>query len=163
MPEPWPSGPDPLPGTVIELTLAERLVVLAFRHWVVGWTLARGAHWEDAAREFVRSLAPEDAAPAFSAFVALVHTLCAHARRAIRTRRPCWPSLEAGEAELVAFLAACQWRRGAGLAAAAGRLVEDEAAGDLIDRGQRLVRHLARSGLVLPERCAPPAVGPTLH
>ena len=82
MPEPWPSGPDPLPGTVIELTLAERMVV-----------------------------------------------------------------------------------RGPALAASAGRLVKDDAAGDLVERGLRLVRHLARAGLVLPERCALPAAlpAPTLH
>lgn len=147
-----PEPTSPWPTALAELASGERLIVRAFRHWVVGLEGQAGHHWSLVWNDFARSLGARDGRRALTAWSALVRHLQGAARRTIRYHHPGCPCLGPDEVALVAFLAACQGddrRLARGLAE---WLVTPEAAGGLLQVGLVIADCLREHAVALPAR-----------
>jgi hypothetical protein len=147
----------PLPARVERLEPAERLLVVALRRWIVGWTSGDPRHWERVWDDFSRALGVQDGRGALTALSGLLSVLRGGARRPIRHHQPCCPMLHADEVALLGVVAAA--RHGEGAAVLRGSwLVRADARAPLAAHAAELGARLAAAGLVLPDRARMPAV-----
>ena len=155
------TAPAALPRRSAELTAAERLVVGALRHWIVGLGDNSGRHWSHAWNDLARELGSGPARDAVAGLTRLVATLGGHARGRIRHHLPCCPCLTADEVRLLGFIAACQAAAPAAARAQAEWLVRADGVGDLLAAGLALGQALGQRGQRLPVRAVrrPGAVG----
>jgi hypothetical protein len=91
------------PTSVQELSEGERLVVWAFRRWIVGRD-----QLPMLAREFDRQFRQADARHALIALDAAMTALTRHARRTITHHQACCPCLAADEVCVISIVAALQ-------------------------------------------------------
>ncbi len=137
-----------------ELDPSERMIVRAFRRWVLGLQQNDGGHWTLVWNDFARQFGASDGKQALSAFASLVKGLQCYARRAIRHHRPCCACLGADEVSLLCLVAACQHGRPGLARGLAEWLVRPEGAGELLQAGTRLAQVMRRHALNLPRRTA---------
>ncbi|MFQ5784533.1 MAG: hypothetical protein ACE5H8_06885 [Alphaproteobacteria bacterium] len=137
-----------------ELDPAERLIVWAFRRWVLGLLENKGGYWSCVWNEFARQFGARDGKEALSSFATLIKGLQCYARRTIHHHHPCCPCLGADEVSLICFVAACQNRRPQLARSLAEWMVHPDGAGELLEAGIRLAQAMRRHALNLPERTA---------
>lgn len=141
----------PLPATTAELDAGERLILRAFRYWVVGLAEDAGTQLSLAWNELARDLGAEHGKAAMSGLIGLVREL-QHARRRLQHLPPCCLSVTTDEMALLTFVGACQrkeWPLARGLAE---WLVRANGVGGLLESGARLGRALAEADLSYPAR-----------
>jgi hypothetical protein len=147
------STADPHRATMLsELTRPERLIVSAFRRWILGWVENDASHWKLVSHDFVEAFGPRGATGALASFGHFVNILRLNASRPIEYHHPCCPCLGVDEACLIVVVAACQHGDGVLARAAAGWLVTEEAAGDLLCSGNLLGRAMRDHLPALPNR-----------
>ncbi len=140
------------PARLEMLSETEQLVLRGLRRWVAGFSDSNPDHWRIVWTEFAGRMGPRAGREALGGLEALVRVIWSHARRPLRSHRPCCGFVETDERRILAFAAACQ----AGAWPAAGRLAESLVAadgiGDLLQAGSRLGKALLQAGQRLP-RC----------
>lgn len=147
------------PASMSELAQSERLIVRAYRHWVLGLRENAGEHWSLVWSELARELGPAEGGVALSAFAALVLELQRDARRTLYHHQPYCPCLCADELALVGLLNACQQGKWLRARALAEELVNADAVGSLLDAGSRFTLALARRGHRFQRRLEPLVAG----
>ncbi len=146
------SKQTPWPTSTAELEPSERLIVWAFRRWVLGLAQNNGGHWSLVWNEFVRQFGAGDGKEAMTGFAKLVKGLHGHARRSIGHHQPCCSCLCADEVSIVCLVAACQHRQPRLARGLAEWLVLPDGAGDLLAAAVQLGHIMRRHGLRLPVR-----------
>jgi hypothetical protein len=147
-----PNG-APWPTSTPELDPSERLIVWAFRRWVLGLYQNAGEHWSFVWNEFARQFGAKDGKEALSGFAGLIKGLQCYARRTIHHHQPCCPCLCVDELCLVRLVAACQNREPQLARALAEWMVQPDGAGELLEAGTRLAQVMRRHALHFPQRC----------
>lgn len=142
----------PWPTSTAELDPSERLIVWAFRRWLLGLPQNAGEHWSFVWNDFARQFGAQDGKEALSAFTGLIKGLQCYARRTIHHHQPCCPCLGADEVCLVSLVAACQNHQRQLARALAEWMVQSDGVGDLLEAGMRLARVMQRHSLNLPGR-----------
>lgn len=140
------------PTSFMALAPSERLIVWAFRRWVLGLRRNDGAQWTIVGKEFSRQFDRHDGTIALAGFARLIDGLQRRARRVMHIHQVCCPCLSADEVCLVALVAACQAPVPSAARARAEWLVRGDGVGDLLDAGTRLACLMLRHGLSLPQR-----------
>jgi hypothetical protein len=154
------STADPYRATMLsELTRPERLIVSAFRRWILGWIENDASHWKLVSHDFTEAFGPRSATAALASFGRFVNILRLNARRPIEYHQPCCPCLGVDEACLIVVMAASQQGDGVLARAAAGWLVTDEAAGDLLSCAALLGRTMRDHLPALPNRALQASAG----
>lgn len=128
---------------------AERMVLLSFRWWVLGWAENAPAHWARVWRGFREEFAGE-ATEALSDFARFLQVLRCEARRPIHYRIPGCGVISADEGALIHLIGACQHSRAEAARAMARRFVRERGVAPLADAGARFAEAMARAGLLLP-------------
>lgn len=147
----------PLPTRVDRLEPAERLLVMALRRWIVGWTSEDLRHWERVWDEFSRALGAQAGRGALTALSSLLSVLRGGARRPIRYHQPCCPMLHADEVALLGVVAAALHGESPAVIRASW-LVRADACAPLAAHAAELGSRLAAAGLVMPDRSRVPSV-----
>lgn len=147
------------PTSMNELDPSERLIVWAFRRWVLGLRENRGEHWSFVWNEFARQFGAREGKEALSGFAALIKGLQCHARRMVHHHQPCCPCLGADEAAVMCLVAACQSHQLSRARTLAEGLVEPDGVGELLQAGSRLARVMRRCALIFPERTGSVTIG----
>ncbi|MFQ5773883.1 MAG: hypothetical protein ACE5GS_05145 [Kiloniellaceae bacterium] len=143
------------PTSVDQLAEGERLIVRAFRCWILGLRENTAEHWSVAWNDFAGRLGAHDGKAALSGLAGLVRELHHHARRRFRHHHPCCGCLTGDEVALVGFVGACQRGEWVLARALAEWLVHGEGIGGMIEAGARLSEAMLRASLFLPSRNAP--------
>ncbi len=138
---------------------SERLMVTAYRRWILGLRENRGAHWSLMWNEFAGRLGSHDGRIAMAAFFDVMHELQLHARRKLYHHQPCCKHLGIDEVCLLRLLCACQKRKRGLAGRLAEWLVRAEGREQLTEAGERLGAALEERGLCFAE-IAPEALAP---
>lgn len=158
LPEAVPQPVMP-PAELRELSRGERLLLAAFRHWVVGLSRHDHRHWAAAWDELAGALGGAPAKPVLEALTGLIRVICERARRPLQHHQPCCPCIAADEAALLSLVIDRQRGRGEAAAARALWLVSREGVAPLAAAAGKLAEALAEAGILFPDRTAPLAPG----
>jgi hypothetical protein len=141
-----------LPTLMDELVPGERLVVWAFRRWVVGWKTGDHRQWDRVWSEFCFKLGSHTAREALTAFSAIMTTIRQNARRPIRHHQPCCPCIGADEVALASLIAAAQRGEMAVARGIAVWLVRGDAVDTMVRNATVIADRLHEAGDTLPDR-----------
>ncbi len=141
-----------LPTLMDELVPGERLVVWAFRRWVVGWKTGDHRQWDRVWSEFCFKLGSHTAREALTAFSAIMTTIRQNARRPIQHHQPCCPCIGADEVALASLIAAAQRGETAVARGIAVWLVRGDAVDTMVRNATVIADRLHEAGDTLPDR-----------
>jgi hypothetical protein len=157
------------PTMLRELSVAEYLLVTAFRRWLASPPGEAGP-WRVVQREFVGQFGAAQAGPALASFGRVVEAVRCHRKGGGRPHQPWCPWLASEEACLLLIVGACQQGDGTLARAASGWLVGEEAVIEVMSGAVLLARTLREHGMTVLQRparapAAPAATRPpiTLH
>lgn len=142
----------PWPKLKSDLAPAERLVVEAFRRWLLGAQESRGQHWAMAWNEFAELLGPADGRAGFAGLVAIMREIGEHGRRTLRYHPVCCPCVSSDELWLIGVVAACQRGDLNRAQRQAEWMVQGDGIGDVLGAACNLACALKAHDLIMPVR-----------
>lgn len=147
------------PTMLRELSVAEYLLVTAFRRWLAA-PPGEAAAWRVVQREFAGLLGAAQAGPALASFGRVVEAVRRHGNGGGRPHQPWCPWLAPEEACLLLIVGACQQGDGRLARAASGWLVAEEAVVEVMSSAVLLARTLREHGMTVLHRPAGAPVAP---
>lgn len=155
------------PSSMPELTLAELLLIRAFRRWCLGIQLNAAHHLSILRDAFTEQLGGEDGKLATASFVTLLVRLQDQARHQIHYHQPYCPCIGADEVWLVSFVGALQHGDFLHARYLAEWMVCEDGVGGLLEAGGSIASTLRTHSLEIPNRHRsgrPAKTGPnTIH
>ncbi|MEQ8966545.1 MAG: hypothetical protein RID91_12020 [Azospirillaceae bacterium] len=137
------------PADAADRTPADRLLLTAFRRWVVGWRDCRIEEWVAVWTAFHDALPRDRAANAVRALEGLFSTIGLNARRTLHHHQPRCPCVGPDEERLLALIGAAGGADPRTAEALAGALVRPEALAETLSRAHALaeaIRPLRAAG-----------------